>query len=204
MCMTRRANAGEFARRVEISLQYHLDLHTGFAEAHLRDVRDQHHLQRAFHYILEQRERHNLPLDPFHDGSSLPNLVGLRFGLGDLKGRVRDRIPRLDLGGLGDRYGVANPRDTHFRLEDLPASVQSATLSTMDENPRTTLIKAAAAQALGTQFSREEVCEALKISARQVSRLRQRPVPAPLVTALRNQLSLRAAIYASKEGQKAA
>lgn len=204
MCIANRADAGEFARRVEITLQYHLDLHSGFAEAHLRPVRDQQHLRNAFHYILGQQSHHGLTADPFHESSSLPDLVGLRFGYSYLTDRVRDRLPRQHASLLLERYGISIPSNADIRLEDLSPAVEAATLSPLHANPRTSIWKAATAQAAGNRFSRAEMCHVLQLSPRQVSRLRYKPVPIGLVTALKNQLALRAAIRESAPLHRAA
>jgi hypothetical protein len=73
-----REAAGLLARYVGSSIRHRLRVPVPFAKARIKPVLDQRHLSNAFRYVLTQEERHGTLQDPFHDGSSLPELVGLR------------------------------------------------------------------------------------------------------------------------------
>jgi hypothetical protein len=90
-----RRQAGEFAHRVECSLQWGLGLDVSFAPARIRDIEDQYHLQNSFFYDLKQFDRHGLAGDPFHESSSLPDLLGLRVLDTGIRQRVSSYLPRV-------------------------------------------------------------------------------------------------------------
>lgn len=58
-----RDEAGQLARRLEISLAQKLSLEVRFVPAHFKAVDDGRHL-RAFIYVLEQNAHHGLEWDP--------------------------------------------------------------------------------------------------------------------------------------------
>jgi len=85
-----RPLAGAFARQVQCALRARLAAPVQFEPARFTPVNDQIHLMRAFRYVLRQEARHGTLADPFHDGSSLPELVGARW------------MPRKDGGFIGE------------------------------------------------------------------------------------------------------
>lgn len=71
-----------------------------FERARIRPVRDPQHLYNTIRYIFRQEQHHGIVIDPLHDASSLPELLGLRslpaeVGWGDVVVRVRRLLPRL-------------------------------------------------------------------------------------------------------------
>ena len=193
-----RETAGEFARRVEITLQYHLDLHTGFAPAHIKKVRDQWHLERAFHYVLDQRRRHGLQTDPVHDASSLPDLLGLRVGFEHVLPRVRERLPRLIWGELEQHLGSASqeersPPAAPDQLVRDGAELVDAGLSAfagrVDRMHDVNRAKAAAVQA--SRQPTRELSRQLNCSPSYIRKLRRRAISPSLLEATRRQLALR-------------
>jgi len=109
-----RLDAGELARRIEISLQKHLRHGVRFEPARVRPVVDQWHLYRTLPYVFRQVEHHTENLDPTHDGTSLPELVGMRFLDSHTPRLVRALLPRLDISGLREWVGLLGrgPVDT--------------------------------------------------------------------------------------------
>jgi hypothetical protein len=95
-----RKVAGQSVRAIEVAIQHSLRPGAGFEPARIREVRDQHHLRSSLRYLFRQEQHHRLTLDPFHEGSSLPELIGLRSlpkstGWEQTASRVRAVVPRL-------------------------------------------------------------------------------------------------------------
>lgn len=109
-----RAPALELARRVESSLTHVLGLTDGFAPAKVKPVTDQYHLRSTLPYIVGQGERHGVRCDPFHEGSSLPDMVGLRILVPDLRERLIRIAPRFDPNRLLARARPPNDRAPAF------------------------------------------------------------------------------------------
>jgi hypothetical protein len=74
-----RASAGAFARYVESALVWQLGLAARFERARIRPLHDQKHAYNTFHYAHRQDSRHELDLDRAREGTSLPDLLGLRI-----------------------------------------------------------------------------------------------------------------------------
>ncbi len=204
-----REDAGEFARRVEITLQSHLTLHTGFAEAHCKAVRDQWHLQNVFHYIHRQREHHGLGRDPQHDASSLSDFLGLRVGNEPMLRLAEEHLPRqfwrelrrqagaLKVGaeglpGEGNQQGVA----------ELPAeALIDAGLSALGGHQARaqdrTRARSPIAVATKADLSARQLAQRLETSLSYAHRLRGRKVPKPHLVAARKQLQIRLAQHSA-------
>jgi hypothetical protein len=200
-----REDAGEFARRVEITLQSHLALHTGFASAYCKAVRDQWHLQNVFHYIHRQREHHGLGLDSQHDASSLSDFLGLRVGNEPMLRLAEEHLPRQFWEQLRRNAGIFGggahpPSAEQIRdgIVELPADdLMDAGFSAFgghearakDRVRARTLIAAATKPDL----SARQLAQRLKTSVSYVHRLRRRRVPDSHMAAVRKQLHLRVA-----------
>jgi hypothetical protein len=105
-----RAVAGSFAHATEVALRATLRLPIPFEPARIRPVLDQPHLYRAFGYVLRQEIRHGTSMDPVHDGSSLPELLGLRVVDDLVAQRVAASLPRLDARSLVSLLEAPVPR----------------------------------------------------------------------------------------------
>lgn len=93
-------SAGEFARRVEISMQRRLKPGIRFSEVHRVPLTDQRHLVRTFWYDLRNAQRHGADFDPLFEASNLPDLLGWRV-LGHWSAvQARQSYPRLSEAGL--------------------------------------------------------------------------------------------------------
>jgi hypothetical protein len=90
-----RAEAGEFSRRVGAALHWRLALDVPFRPAEYTPIRTQSHLAAAFWYILRQEGHHGTAFDPLHEGSSLPDTLGLRAVDTLLRERVASALPRV-------------------------------------------------------------------------------------------------------------
>lgn len=183
------AGARECGRRIEIGLTQRLRLDPGFALAYARPVVDQRHLRNAFGYILRQEERHEIARDPFHDASSLPDLLGLRVRRPDLVRRVGEWLPRVRLAELWSLLPEG--------VEPVAAGVLSDSAAAALALPRLGLrwpdaieARAGAVQAaphLGTGA----LSDALTVSTATIRRLRSRPVDPRLARAVVLQARMR-------------
>jgi hypothetical protein len=86
-----REQAGTFARYAEGALVTRLKLAARFERARIRPVRDQSHLGNTFWYVLRQAAHHGVLTDPLHEGSSLPDLLGMRVTGRAVRAAVRAR-----------------------------------------------------------------------------------------------------------------
>ena len=72
-----------------------LGLGARFEHARIRPLHDQKHAYNTFRYVHRQDSRHLLDLDRAREGSSLPDLLGLRVLPTSLVARVRTHLPRI-------------------------------------------------------------------------------------------------------------
>ncbi len=201
-----REDAGEFARRVEITLQAHLDLHTGFAGAHFKPVRDQRHMERVFHYIHRQREHHGLHTDRFQDASSLSDFLGLRVGGGEMVQRALERLPRVTIAQMARESGLAGwipilgPQQRvvgrgSWALQDL--DLVEAGLAAIGglASRRADLgrAKALVAKATEGQLNSAELARSLGCTESYALRLRKKKTRSASLAAAHRQLALRSA-----------
>lgn len=199
-----RGDAGEFARRVEITLQAHLDLHTGFARAHFKAVRDQWHLERVFHYIHRQREHHGLQTDRFQDASSLSDFLALRVGGEELVQRALERLPRVTISKMARESGLAgwlpilNFQESQagrydYALQDLDLAEAGLAAIGGLASRRADLgrAKALVAKATEGQLNPKELAEALNCSESYALRLRKKEARVASLAAVHRQLALR-------------
>ncbi len=191
VCCGREA-AGEFARRVEISLHHHIPLHTGFSPAHLVPVRDQHHLERTFHYIHKQQQRHGLRNDPLHEGSSLSDLLGLRAGFPGVGRVLGERLPRVNEEQLWSQLELGLVETGAMGQENLLAIGLAATGGRAEHQRDLALARAGVIQAVWGQYSPTELAVGLECGKSAVFRLRSRRVPAGLLDAVHRQFKVRA------------
>jgi hypothetical protein len=188
-----RADAGRFARRVQSALTQVLPVEGGFAPARYKDIADQRHLEHLFDYVLEQQNHHGAFVDPFHDASNLPDLLGLRTTGVYTAQQVHALLPRVTRGQLLRHFGVD---DLDGRLVDfaLLADAAAAAVGLSRLSPRCRVSAAARHAALhvaGDAVQVSAVGELLAIGTRHVTRLRAQQPSEALVGAVRGQLFLR-------------
>lgn len=194
LLMCSRAQATEFARRVELSCQAHRHFGVPFSHCHLKAVRDQAHLENTFHYILRQELRHNTDLDPLREGSIVLDLLGLRvLGLYAVA-TVRAAIPRATrndlLAHLGD-VDLDQPIVHWSHLEQAAASAFGLA-DLRARTSRTARALAAAAALAGGQIGATETAALLGRSRSTLWRLQRSIEPSALaIEAVRKQLALR-------------
>jgi hypothetical protein len=181
--MGERTLAGELARRVELSLTRRLRLDVGFCPVSIKPIEDQSYLRSSIPYAMRQNDRHNVPCDPYHEGSSLPDALGLRLLAPDLPALLARVAPRLDLvpmlGGLG-------PRPAADDVETLaPAAAAAIGRPNLYGKGRATRAARRAVIELAPDASAAQLRDALGCSQRTLGRLRRLPpAPRPLIDAV--------------------
>ncbi len=200
-----RAQAGELARRIQLSLGHHLGHARQLEPARLRPVHDQRHQQHLFRYILDQTQHHGLPTDPFHDASALPDLLGLRVTGAWMRAVVGERLPTLRLHALADRLDFDPFVIDTTSLDGLADAAAAALgeVSLGDRSPRALVGRAAAVRVAAPGFGTTALAQHLQVSTRTVQRLLRRPVTEALLTAVRGQWSLRTRVAAATAGDAA-
>jgi hypothetical protein len=192
-----RPAAGEFARRVELSLQHRLRPGVVFAPVHIVPVLDQRHLRNAFGYILRQEQRHGLRSDPGFEASNLPDLLGLRPLGAYTAATVRARLPRIQRADLLELLAPpsSGPPDLPGGEPD-PLSLSAvaaaaACIPRFDASGRAGAAARRAAVHVVGDLARAEVGRLLGLTLRQVRRLRSQPPDPRLVAAIERRLALR-------------
>lgn len=188
-----RSRAGRLAWRIQVALGWRLSLDVSFAPAHYKAVTDQRHLGNAFFYILGQEGHHGCRLDPFHDASILPDLLGLRVVGGFAARNVQAFLPRVRRQHLEPFIGKSRLERPVVTYEPL-AEAAAAALALPNLGGRSPLVvraRRAATQAVARELDANQVADLLGIGRRTVRRLRSDPSDARLVRAVQLQLRLR-------------
>jgi hypothetical protein len=185
---------GRLAQRIGSSLSQKLRLKVPFAPAHREIIWRQKHLYRTFYYDLRQQDHHGINTDPFHEASSLPELLGLRVTGSYINSNVKDLLPRWDRDEVHRILGVESlPRLEEVSWDLLPAAASAgACLQDLNgEDEETVKARIAAIHAVDGALSAVQLAALLGRTGRWIRELRKRPVDAPLVEAIRLQLVLR-------------
>ena len=191
-----RKDAGLFALYAESSLSRVLRLPAPFEPARFTPIVELRHLYHAVRYVLRQGERHGAAIDPTHDGSALPDLVGLRCILVGGGARLSLALPRLAAGELEPLLGVEDFARSPFLAEHL-ADGAAAALALPDlhgKDPERTALRRGAVAAAEGALDTADIADALSITSRAVMKMRRERVPAVLVDAIRRQVRLRSAL----------
>lgn len=191
-----RAVAGLFAQAVEAALRVVLGLPVPFAPARFRPVLDQHHLMSSSAYSVRQMQRHGLALDPLRDGTSLPDLLGLRVLDPTLAARFATRLPRVTRDDLLALLGVAlvpGPIDLSPLADAAAAALALPDLDGQDAD-RMNARRAAVHVGLAAGLRHARIGELLTTTVRTVQRLADGPPHLPLVRAVCLQLRLGAGL----------
>ena len=153
------------------------------------------HLQTLVRYVFEQQPAHGLAIDPaLWPGSSFQDLAGARH-LPALGSALTRWLPRLD---LADVYAIVGLP----RLYDAVSIAACVDPRVHPRAPGATCARAAFVQLTSRlDFSEQAIREALSISRRSVSRLRQMPTPEPIVTAARTRIALEDFVVAARQRQ---
>ena len=183
-----REAAGEYGRRVELSLRQP----SPFLPAHVKPIGDQRYLETCFDYILDQERHHEIDLDPRHEASALPDLLGLRVVAPQIMHRVRSYLPRIKRRALLEHLGAPDldgpPVSWHGLAEASAAALGLPSLSGRSADQVAARVAAVhATAALGPSAT----ARLLGTSRMTVHRLRRREPRPDLIRALLRQLRLR-------------
>lgn len=186
-----REEAIRFARAVSIALQKSLRPGARFERTRVKPIVDRRHLYGTFHYILRQHEHHGVTSDPFHDGSHLPDVTGLRCIGDSLEAAVRGHLQRLEL--------MLPPRGELLPVHLVDAGAAALALPDLrGKSPDVVLARAAVVQVGCTVGVTRELADLLAIGRSTVNRLRKAPVPRALLRAVEGQARWRAAVIGGK------
>lgn len=202
-----RATAGRTAQAIGAALTWGKGREVGSSPAAVSEVRDQWHLESTFHYVLGQGMHHGVGTDPLLEATSLPDLLGLRVIAPGLISRVREILPRTSRERLLGHLGVAELGPA----VDLPLLLESAAavvcLPDLNGCGRDAIAaRRAALHVAGPHFGRDLLGE----SERTERRLRSGTVDPTLLSAVKLQMGLRAAISSTlgdqprKDGRRSA
>lgn len=192
--VTDRAAAGAFARYVESALRWRLAIRARFERARIRPLHDQKHAYDTFHYAHRQDSRHELALDPAREGTSLPDLLGLRVLDTSLVGRVRTHLPRVrrkDLVAHFPEGAFEQGRSVHLDVLAEAAAAAFALEDLRGRSSEATRARRAAVHAVGPDIPSELLGDSLGLRIRAVQVLRALPREVHAVRAVEQQALLR-------------
>lgn len=187
--------AGELARRFEISLQRRHDYGCPFLKVHRKALEDQHHLFASAIYDMRQREHHELAADPYLEATSAPDLLGARLIGAYLIPRAREHLPELRHRDLLRLYGIESLEPAE--AWESPAALLDATLATFTLKDMEGIshdvrqARHCLVQLAGRELTERELTELCCSSPRTIRRMRAQPAPKEHERAVRIQLDLR-------------
>ena len=166
-------------------------------------IRDVWHAESTLAYMHRQDAHHGVGADPLREGTSLPDLCGLRPDGLWLADRVRAFIPRITRAELLRQWGIGELLEA-FELGDLAdAEAAAAGLGVLrGKTPAVVEARVACVHAAPAAGARA-LAETLEISERSVARLRRENADPRWVRAVRLQMGLRVVVRSS-EGRVAA
>lgn len=187
-----RQDAGRLTRNIESALRQRLKLEVGFVQYPPKALVDQGHLTTTVKYILRQVERHSLALDPRREGTSLPDVLGMRPLGAYVADNLAQWLPRLGRGTWLELLGfpALSP------CGGTPEQVLAATLAAgcradlRGRTPEVVALRRAALEVLGTGLKTGPTADLLEVSDRSVQWLRAQPVDTVIVRAIQLQLGL--------------
>ena len=186
-----REQAGMFARYVEDSLRWRLRLGVSFERAQIRPLENRWHLERAVPYLFDQERHHGVDIDPLHEASSLPDLVGMRVIGAATTALFRITMPRMKRAELMRYFGAVASTAIDGR-QLLDATLAASGLARLGQDGRSGAARCAAIHALGGRTS--ELARLLGADSSTIRRWRHvEPDPA-LVAAIKLQLAYRAGL----------
>ena len=190
-----RKEAGELARRVQIALQHALHPGASFLPAHFTPMFTLAHVKSTFRYIMGQREHHELTIDPRHDASNAPDLLGARTtGLWTAV-HVRRHDARLKRAHILEALAMEDPDVIADPPLDCLADAAAAAvcLSELDSSALGVTARIGAVH-VAKDATTTEIAALLQVSTRSVRRFRTRTADPAVVRAIRQQLAMRAMI----------
>jgi hypothetical protein len=191
--MGSREEAGEAVRRAEIALQRALEPGSSFVRAYIKPMMDFAHVKSTFAYVLGQQEHHGVVIDPFHDASNGPDLIGARTIGARTALTVRKHLPRVRREDILEWLGMEDPES----FDPAPFGLAEAGAAAIG-------VEALVGSGAAVRSARRAIvhfaelpvamlAEALGVSVRTVHRLRAGTPDEAVLRALRQQLAMRQA-----------
>lgn len=196
------APVAEFIQYAVLALRARLG--PGVVGRVIREVRDGFHEESLIGYCHTQDVHHGSHLDPLREGTSLPDLFGLRPDGAWLAARVRELAPQLDRKLLLDQWGIPSlsaasvATDLRVLAECGAAAVGVQALVGRPERVRAA--RHACVEVAGPDARTSALAEVLGIDERTVRRNRENAADPRLVHAVRLQLGLRAVVRTQPSG----
>jgi hypothetical protein len=188
-----REEAGIFANCVEGAMRKRLDIDVPFQRCRIRPIANERHLGNLLPYCFRQESHHGTSFDLLHDGSSLPELLGMRMGSPWLRPRVLALLPRIDRSTMLSWLGVpeldAEPLDIQYLAEAAAAAWGVGNLDSISR--KHTRARCAAVQMLDRLAPRTSSSKALGIPARSAVRYRREEVSSAELRAVEMQMKMR-------------
>lgn len=186
-----REQAGQFARYTEDSLRWQLRLGVSFERAQIRPLENRWHLERAVPYVFDQERHHGVDLDPLHEASSLPDLVGLRV-IGTATSELfRATMPRVSPAELLRYLGPAPQGPVDMR-QLLDATLAASGLGRLGQDERSGAARCAAIHVLGGPTI--QLARLLGADSSTIRRWRRVEPDPGLVAAIKLQLAYRSRV----------
>jgi hypothetical protein len=194
-----RRRAGKLAHDLCCALHFAIEPLQHFERTRIKRIDNQRHLENVLNYALRQRRHHGILVDALRDGTSLPELLGLRVLARGSVLRVRELLPRLTRETLAEHLGprMLEPagaleleRDSIPDILDAAAGcvglVDLGGVGSQSRGARAALLQLPADGPL-----RSELVQRMRLTRGTAWRLSTMPVPADHERALRLQLGLR-------------
>ena len=188
-----RRDAGRLARNLTNSLRRRLELPVSFEVCRIRPINDQAHLRTLPRYILENARKHGTDVDPFHEATNLPDLLGLRVLGAYTRELVKQRLPSLTRSELLACFGLKKLGEGGD-LRRLAEAAAAAVGETSLKGRRPSIVRARAAAvrvALDAGARPAWLARQLGLSARGLREVAGRGAEHELTAAIRRQLWLR-------------
>ncbi len=90
-----RARAGKLAHDLCCALHFAVEPQQLFERTRIKPIETQRHLENVVGYAFRQKWHHGIQVDALRDGTSLPELLGLRVLSASIVMRVRELLPRM-------------------------------------------------------------------------------------------------------------
>ncbi len=167
----------------------------------VRSIDDTWHAENALGYVHRQDVHHGVGADPFREGTSLPDLLGLRPRGLWLAERVRALLPRVKRTDLLAHWGIEG-LEPAFCLRQLADAGAAAIAVSRLGGRGADVVQArrACVAAAPRDLSAADLAAALGVATRTVRHCRGEPADPTLVRAVRLQMGLRALVAPPEQG----
>lgn len=180
---------GRFVHDARLALSAALEL--PMAAPSTRPIRDVWHAENVLGYVHRQDTHHGVGRDTYRDGTTLPDLLGLRVGNGWISERVRTLLPRVTRADLLAHWGLESLEEGFDLGRLAEAGAAAAGVASFRTRSKQVVAARRACVAVAAGHDADVVARALGLSPRTVRRLRADEPPAAMVRAVRLQLGLR-------------